>query len=213
MQAAFQKYYQATYLEGETEPNRLYDLEREIKNYHLFIGYEIDSFINAFYDTNQDDKAGLSMIERVVEKFIEVRYQFKHALIQDAAYNSILKSTRQKLHARVATVLKESLPEIITSQPELVAYHFTMAGLHSKAIPFWLEAGLLASRKHASSEAMVHLKKGLELIADTEEIDRKSELELDFMLALGGVSTVFYGYTHPEVEKVFSRAKVIAQKI
>jgi type I restriction enzyme, R subunit len=69
VQAAFQPYYQATYLEGETEPNRLYDLEREIKNYHLFTEYEIDSFVKTFYDTDQDNEAGLPIIEKVVDRF------------------------------------------------------------------------------------------------------------------------------------------------
>ncbi len=77
--AAFQPYYQATYLQGETEPNRLYDLEREIKNYHLFTEYEIDEFVKIFYDPSQKDESGLPIIEKVVDKYTNIEEEDQKA--------------------------------------------------------------------------------------------------------------------------------------
>lgn len=140
-------------------------------------------------------------------------YQFKHALIQDAAYESMLRSQRQQLHQRSAKVLEEQFKETISSQPELVAHHYTEAGLPLRAIPQWLHAGQLASRKHAVTEAIAHLEKGFELLGHLEENEERRALKLDFLLTLGGAYTIIYGYTHSKVGETLNSAKVIAQSI
>src|SRR5438128_3103217 len=93
------------------------------------------------------------------------RYIFKHALIQDAAYASLLKSTRQQVHQQVARVLEAQFPETVAAQPELVAQHYTEAGRTEQAIPYWQRAGQQALQRSANSEAVRHLTTGLALLA------------------------------------------------
>jgi len=91
-------------------------------------------------------------------------YQFKHALIQDAAYESLLISRRQQMHQQVATVLENKFKETTQTQPELLAHHYTEAGQPGLAIPIWLKAGQQASSKNATAEAIAHLEKGIRII-------------------------------------------------
>jgi predicted ATPase len=90
----------------------------------------------------------------------EASYSFKHALVRDAAYESLLKSRRHQLHGRIAHVLEERFADIVTSQPEIVAHHFTEAGLVEPAIDYWLRAGHLALSRSANAEAVKHLRQG-----------------------------------------------------
>ena len=138
-------------------------------------------------------------------------YQFKHALIQDTAYDSLLKSRRQQLHQRVAEVLNTDFPAITQTQPELLAHHYTEARFPLEAIPLWLQAGQQASQNHANTEAISHLESGLELLYHIENEEEQKNCRLDYLLSLGGCCVENYGYTSPEVESVFSRAKDIAQ--
>jgi predicted ATPase len=95
----------------------------------------------------------------------EATYTFKHALVQDAAYQSMLKSRRQQLHARIAEALEQRFPEIGQTQPQVQAQHLTEAGLAARAIPYWRRAGELAAGRSANAEAIAHLSRGLDLIA------------------------------------------------
>src|SRR3989449_9222260 len=95
----------------------------------------------------------------------QATYLFKHALIQDTAYQSLLKSTRQQYHQRIAQVLVERFPETAETQPELVAHHYTEAGLNAHAVPYWQRAGQRAIERSAHVEAIAHLGKGLGLPA------------------------------------------------
>jgi predicted ATPase len=94
----------------------------------------------------------------------QATYRFKHALIQDAVYQSLLRSTRQQYHQRIAQVLEQRFPDIAATQPELLAHHYTEAGLHAQAIPYWQKAGLRASERSAYMEALAHLTAGLSLL-------------------------------------------------
>src|SRR5439155_9669984 len=93
----------------------------------------------------------------------QATYVFKHALIQDAAYASLLKSTRQQYHQRIAHVLEEQFPETVEAQPELLAHHYTEAGLIEKAVHYWQKAGQSAIERSAHVEAISHLRQGIEL--------------------------------------------------
>ena len=95
----------------------------------------------------------------------EATYTFKHALVQDAAYDSLLKSRRQTLHTKIASVIEERFPDIKTAEPEVLAHHLTAAGLAEAAIPLWQTAGELGLRRMALTEAISHLNHGLELIS------------------------------------------------
>src|SRR5262249_4711854 len=94
----------------------------------------------------------------------EAIYTFKHALIQEAAYESLLKSTRQQYHQRIAQVLEERFHNLCESQPELIAHHYTEAGLSEQAVSHWHRAGQRASERSAYVEAISHLTQGLELL-------------------------------------------------
>src|SRR5262249_39015530 len=91
-------------------------------------------------------------------------YFFKHALIRDAAYESLLKSTRQQYHQRIAQVLEEQFSETVDQQPELLAHHYTEAGLQEQAVSYWHTAGQSAIQRSAHVEAIAHLRQGLELL-------------------------------------------------
>ncbi len=140
-------------------------------------------------------------------------YQFKHALIQDAAYESLLRSRRQQLHRQVARVLENQFSETVEAQPELLARHYTEAGEPLKALPIWLRAGQQASQKNAMAEAIVHLDKGLSLLPYVKNEEDRNNLELDFRLTLGGAFVVAYGFPHPKVKETFNRARDITQAI
>ena len=94
----------------------------------------------------------------------QATYMFKHALIQDTAYQSLLRSTRQQYHQRIAQVLAEQFPETAETQPELLAHHYTEAGLIAQAISYWQQAGQRALERSAYVEAVSHLTKGLEVL-------------------------------------------------
>ncbi|MBI4228214.1 MAG: AAA family ATPase, partial [Deltaproteobacteria bacterium] len=130
------------------------------------------------------------------------RYFFKHTLIQDAAYNSLLKSKRQNYHNLIAKTLESRFPDFTEKQPELIAYHLTHAGSREQAIAYWHKAGLKAVERSAHLEAVEHLKKGLQLLS---ELPGKLELthqELELLTTLGGALRVTKGFAAPEVEEV-----------
>ena len=126
-------------------------------------------------------------------------YAFKHALIQDAAYETLLKSTRQMLHARIAQVLERNFPDRIAVEPELLARHYTDAGLLSAAIPRWREAGQLCLKRVALQEAVSHLQRGLALIAQLNASPERDELELSIREPLNAAWTGLRGWAATEV--------------
>src|SRR5262249_23145965 len=112
-------------------------------------------------------------------------YVFKHALIQDAAYESLLKSTRQQYHQRIAQVLEGQFPETAETQPELVAHHLVEAGLTEQSVPYWYKAGQRAIERSAHMEAIAHLTKGLEVLKTLPATPEHIQQELMLQLALG----------------------------
>ena len=141
------------------------------------------------------------------------RYLFKHALIQEVAYQSLLRSVRQQYHQRVAGTLSEKFPEIAETQPELVAHHYTEAGLGAQAIPYWQRAGERAVGRSASQEAISHLTKGLTLLAQLPEGPQRLQYELALQLTLGAPLMATRGYSAQDVEKVFGRALELCRQI
>ena len=115
----------------------------------------------------------------------QARYLFKHALIQDTAYQSLLKSTRQQYHQQIAQVLEERFPETEETQPELLAHHYTEAGLIAQAIPYWQQAGQRAIERSANVEAISHLTKGLELLKTLPDTPERAQQELVLQITLG----------------------------
>jgi predicted ATPase len=142
----------------------------------------------------------------------QARYLFKHALVQETAYQSLLKSRRQQLHHQVAQVLEEKFPQTVETQPELVAYHYTEAGLAAQAIPYWQQAGQKAAARSAHAEAIAHLTKGLELLKALPDTPERTQQELTLQIALGGPLMATKGYGAPEVEGVYVRARELCRQ-
>jgi class 3 adenylate cyclase/tetratricopeptide (TPR) repeat protein len=140
-------------------------------------------------------------------------YRFKHALIQDAAYASLLKSTRQQMHQQVARVLEAQFPEAVATQPELVAQHYTEAGYPVQAIPYWQRAGQQALQRSANLEAVRHLTTALGLLAPLPETPARAQQELDLQLALGPALVATKGPATPEVEQTYARARALCQQV
>jgi class 3 adenylate cyclase/predicted ATPase len=133
-------------------------------------------------------------------------YVFKHALIQDAAYESLLKSTRQHYHQHIAQVLESQFPEIAEAQPELLAQHYTEAGLIEQSVAYWYKAGQRASERSAHIEAISHLRQGLALLPTLPETPERLQREVDLYLALGASLIATKGYAAPEVGQTYTRA-------
>ena len=109
----------------------------------------------------------------------EASYLFKHALVQDAAYGSLLRSRRQRLHRRIVAALEERFPEIVLAQPALLAQHCQEAGLAEQAVAYWLKAGQQALARSAMAEAVAQLRKGLDVLAGLPDGPWRQQQELD----------------------------------
>jgi predicted ATPase len=140
-------------------------------------------------------------------------YLVKHALIQDAAYASLLKSTRQQVHQQVAQVMEAQFPELVATQPELVAHHYTEAGCPAQAIPYWQRAGQQALQRSANLEAVQHLTAGLALQATLPETSARAQQELDLQLTLGPALMATRGHAAPEVEQTYARARALCAQV
>jgi class 3 adenylate cyclase/predicted ATPase len=134
-------------------------------------------------------------------------YTFKHALVRDAAYASLLKSRRGQLHAAIANALEQQFPEIVQTQPETLARHLTEAGLIEKAIGYWLRAGKNAALRSANAEAIVHLQRGLELLQSLPDDPAQKQVALEFEVLLGQAMIAARGYAAAETMSVLLRAK------
>ena len=143
----------------------------------------------------------------------DAEYTFKHALVQDAAYSTLLRSRRQQLHARIATTLEQKFPEIVAAQPALLAHHCAEAGLAEKAVGYWLKAGQQAIARSAMTEAEAQLGKGLELLSSLPANDWRWQQELDLLTALGSAQIATKGYSAPDVGKTCTRASALAKQL
>ena len=143
----------------------------------------------------------------------ETIYVFKHALVQDAAYESLLHSRRHQLHSRIATVLETQFPDTSGAQPELLAYHFAQAGIGEKAVAYWLTAGQHAIERSANAEAIAHLTSGLEILKDLPDLSDRAGLELGFQIGLGDAYRATKGTAALETESAFVRARELSEAL
>jgi predicted ATPase len=143
----------------------------------------------------------------------QATYLFKHALIQEAAYQSLLKSTRQQFHQRIAQVLETRFPALVATQPELVAQHYTAAGCHEQAVLYWQRAGQQASERSANVEAISHFTTGIELLKTLPETSERTQHALTMHIALGGALQMAKGLAAPEVEHVYTQAYGLCQQV
>ena len=140
----------------------------------------------------------------------DAEYTFKHALVQDAAYGTLLRDPRQQLHGRIAATLEDRFPEIVVAQPALLAHHFEEAGLTEKAVAYWLAAGRQAWGRSAVAEAVALLRRGLALVPALPETDGRRERELDLQLALGQALSANRGWGAAEAGEAYARARELA---
>jgi class 3 adenylate cyclase/tetratricopeptide (TPR) repeat protein len=143
----------------------------------------------------------------------DAEYTFKHALVQDAAYSTLLRSRRQQLHGRIATVLENQFPEIISAQPHLMAHHCAEAGMVEKAISYWLKAGQRALARSAMTEAVSQLQKGQGLLKSLPDGNSREQQELDLQVALGTALFATRGNAAPEVGDALARARALAEQL
>lgn len=141
------------------------------------------------------------------------RYIFKHALIQETAYQSLLKSMRQRVHTHIAQVLEERFPERAATEPEMIARHYDQAGLATSAIEHYRRAGARATQRSANEEAMRNLRRALALTATLPETAERHQQELALQLAIGVPIAAARGWSHPEYEETFVRARELATQL
>ena len=140
-------------------------------------------------------------------------YIFKHALVQDVAYKSILKTTRTSFHEKIARAMLQHFPVLAKTQPEIIAHHYSQAGLHELAVPRWLEAGENELRKSSAQEAVAHLNKGLEETQTMAPSVPRDRLELDVRRALGTGCMAWKGWPSKEVKDAFEPAVKLGQTL
>ncbi len=192
---------------------------KELVQWCSILGREFSSqMLLAIYPRNE--KTLQQELRRLVESellfqrgvFPRATYIFKHALIQETAYQSMLINTRRRHHRKIADVLVKQFPELADAQPEILAHHYTEAGLKLEAISYWQQAGQRAVKRFANKEAIAHFTKGLELLGNLPKNAEHTRQELMLQIALGPLLSSLKGFAAPEVEAAYSRAFKICQQ-
>ena len=140
-------------------------------------------------------------------------YMFKHALVQDAAYGTLLRERRRALHARIAQALQSLFPEIGRTEPEVLAYHLTEAGATEEAVRYWLAAGKNAAQRSANREAINHFQRGLEVLRILPDSHTKRGAELDLQVALGPCLIATEGPISDRAVATFTRARQLCESL
>jgi len=143
----------------------------------------------------------------------EANYSFKHALVQEAAYESLLKSRRQLLHRQIGDVLREKFPAIAETEPELLAYHFTEAGLNGIALEWWRRAGQQALKRSAYTEAIAHLGKAVAIADGLPDEPGRTMNRLHLQIAYGRALRGSLGHSAPDTVAAWTRARQFAADI
>ncbi len=193
---------------------------REIAQLGAILGREF-SYELLHAVANQDESRLRQGLRQLVEAELlyqrglppHATYLFKHALIQDTAYQSLLKRRRQQLHRHIAHVLETQFAETKETQPELLAHHYTEAGLIEQAIPYWQKAGKRATQRSAYVEAVAHLTKGLGLLKTLTNTPEHVQQELTLQLSLNDALFAVKGYAAPDAEKAVTRARELCQQL
>jgi predicted ATPase len=140
-------------------------------------------------------------------------YIFKHALTQEVAYDSLLTTRRQVLHAAAGHALERLYAEWLVERSEELAHHYTEAGLTEKAVHYWHQAGQKAIERSAHVEAIEHLRQGLGLLATLPETPQRRQRELDMHIALGASLLATKGYAAPEVRETYTYARQLCEHL
>ena len=143
----------------------------------------------------------------------DATYTFKHALVQDAAYDSLLKSRRAELHAQIAQTLERDFSDRVTNEPEVLAYHFTQAGLNERAVPYWMKAGQRALARVALAEAVAHLTTALTVNDHLPMAEHRDRQELEIRVLLGTAYLSYLGWPAIEVPQTLEPARDLAVRL
>ncbi|HET6519516.1 MAG TPA: AAA family ATPase, partial [Geminicoccaceae bacterium] len=200
--------------------DRLAPVVKEVAQLGAAIGREFGRELLAAVSPLPQSELRAALDELVASELVLARggppgaiYMFKHALVQDTAYATLLKSRRRRLHARIARALEERWPETRASRPELLAHHYTEAGLIERAVPSWLEAGTEALGRSAVAEAAAHLGRGLELIPRLPASDDRDRVELELRVALGTAQMAHKGWPAAEVRAALEPARGLCRRL
>jgi tetratricopeptide (TPR) repeat protein len=143
----------------------------------------------------------------------DATYTFKHALVQDAAYDSLLKSRRQELHAKIVRVIEQRFPTVETTEPEVLAHHCEEAGLTQKAMSYWRSAGQQGIARFAMAEAISQLRRGLALISALPDNAVRQAHELDLTSMLGHTLMATQGFSAQESGDLFDRSRQLCEQL
>jgi class 3 adenylate cyclase len=193
---------------------------KEVAQIGAAIGREFDHALLAAVAREPEAELG-SALDRLVAAGLLFRqgapphasYLFKHALVQDAAYGTLLRGPRQALHARIAAAIETRMPESIEREPELLAHHYAEAGQPDKAAGYWLAAGRLAARRSANREAVAHLTRGIAAVRGLPETVERNRQELALRLALGPALLSSRGFGDAEASAGYRRAAELAWRL
>jgi len=185
---------------------------RSLAQIAAVIGREFSyDLLSAASQMDEDDmQSALSLLEQAdiihrvgISPF--VRFAFKHVLLRDAIYESLLRSKRQQIHAVIAAILEHDFPALAENQPEVLAYHYQEAGNNQLAIRCWFESGQRALAHSANIEAIANFRKALQLLNALPETPEQNKQEIDIQLALGIPLIAVQGYASAETREAFSR--------
>lgn len=139
-------------------------------------------------------------------------YRFRHALVQDAAYQSMLRTSRTRWHGRIAAVLERDFPETAEREPELLGHHYMLAGDHASAERYWLAAARMAMARSANVEAIEHLERALECLRETPASEDRDRREMDLQITIAVPLAFVNGYAHQSVRATYERARALCRK-
>ncbi|MDA9433181.1 adenylate/guanylate cyclase domain-containing protein [Bradyrhizobium sp. CCBAU 51627] len=173
------------------------------------------------YVAGRDDLTLSAALEQLEEAELLLRrgsppdanYSFKHALVQEAAYESLLKSKRQLLHTRIGEVLREKFPVVAETEPEVLARHFSEAGVSEVALEWWRKAGQQALKRSAYSEAVAHLGKAVAIADELPDEPRRMMTRLHLQISYGRALRGSLGHSAPETISAWTRARQFAADI
>ena len=193
---------------------------RKLAQIAAVIGREFShAVLSAASQIDEDDmQSALSLLEQAdiiyrvgVSPF--VRFAFKHVLLRDAIYDSLLRSKKQQIHADVAAILERDFPELAENQPEVLAFHYQEAGNQQEAIRCWFKSGQRALTHSGNVEAIANFRKALRLVSTLPETPERIKQEIDIQLALGIPLIAVQGYASAETREAFSRAGALCLQL
>ena len=193
---------------------------KEVAQIAACIGREFDYPLLAVVSQLADTELASALDRLVAAELVfrrgtppEATYSFKHALVRDTAYQSLLKSRRQQLHARTAEILEQRFPDTMATEPELLARHYTAAGRTEAGAHYWERAGAKATERSAFVEAINHYGKGLELLGALSDGHERNQLELSLQMGLGDALSWTRGFAAAEVEAAYNRAHELSRQM